>query len=336
MPEMHWKSPAWPKKIIKLTIAMSLISIAVAPHAVASFEDWKEKYIRRAAKKGIPKKFSRQQLKTVTLDLKAIERSQRQVILDRERDYPSFIKNWIGEDQKRIRQGRELIRKHQALLSQIEKKYRVDKEVIVSLWGTETLYGEIVGDHDLIQALASLAYKSHRKRFFEIQLNASMRLLKKGHVTREHLVGSWAGATGQCQFMPSNFNAYARDYNGDGRKDIWATHADIFASIAYFLKKVGWKKGQSIGTLAVGPDESQIVFGKYYSKEKYKKLGWTQVDGSPLGGKWKSRRAAEIPFQNSPIVLRGTNYIPLMRWNKSSLFAAFNIILTEEFKKTTR
>ena len=148
---------------------------------------------------------------------------------------------------------------------------------------------------------------------------------------RENLKGSWAGATGQCQFMPSNINGFARDFDGDGRKDIWTSHGDIFASIAYLLKKQGWQKGKEVGTLAINTKGKKVKANRYYSAQKYHQWGFVQDNGDKIKGIWK-RRVEAIPFQNSPVILRGSNYAPLMKWNKSSLFAALNILIYRELK----
>ena len=150
---------------------------------------------------------------------------------------------------------------------------------------------------------------------------------------REQLKGSWAGATGQCQFMPSNINAYAQHFDGDGKKDIWNTKADVFASIANFLKKVGWKYKKEIGTLALNTKNKKLTPNKYRSQKTYNRYGFKNLDGSKIKGKWRRRRFAEIPMKNSPVVLRGSNYKPLLSWNNSSLFAAFNILLMNGFKE---
>lgn len=282
-----------------------LLSFVLTPDAYADpgFEAWKVAYIKKAAQVGIPRSLSSKVLKEIALDTEAIEKSKNQ-ITSSSKDYPTFIKKWLRENPSRIEEGRQQLKKHQALLEQVEKRYGVEKEVIVALWGVETFYGRITGDHDLIRALASLAYRSHRKRFYEIQLNATFRLLIKGHAKRSELKGSWAGATGQLQLMPSNFNMHATDFDGDGRKNIWTDLGDTFASIANFLKKTGWKKGESIGRLLPASEKEKL---------------------SP------TTPVAEITLVNSPYVVKGPNYESIMVWNKSSLFAAFVLILLDGF-----
>lgn len=314
-------------KIFSLFIMFASLS------SFASFEDWKKQYAKRAAKRGIPSSFTLDILKDVKFDSEVIEKDKNQVILSEKKDYLVFIKKWLRESPSRIELGKEMLKKHKDLLNKVEKKYGVEKEVIVSLWGVETLYGKITGDYDLIRSLSSLSYDGRRRKFFETQLNALLRALKQGHVKRDQLKGSWAGATGQCQFMPSNIPVYAQDFDGDGRKDIWGTTADVFASIAYLLKKAGWQKGKTIGSLALNPKNIEIEADKYRSRKAYENLGFTSLSGGRLTGYWTKRRFAYIPMKNSPIVLRGTNYKPLLKWNNSSLFAAFNILLIEGFSK---
>ncbi len=312
-----------------------LLSLLVCNCAFASytFDHWKQDYAKRASKRGLPKKFVLKTLKDIELDPEVIEKDKNQVIMSSDVDYKEFIQRWLRESPSRIEKGRAVLKENLKLLTKIEKKYGVEKEAIVALWGTETFYGEITGDYNLVRSLATLAFEGRRRKFFEKQLNATLRLVKNGHVTVEDLKGSWAGATGQCQFMPSNIYAYARDYNGDGKKDIWNTKADIFASIAYFLKKVGWKKGKSIGSLAFNTKNVKLTPEKYRTKAQYTKLGFRDENGNKISsGNWRARMFAPIPLKNSPVVLRGSNYRALLRWNNSSLFAAFNIILMKGIK----
>ncbi len=303
--------------------------LILLPHAILSaqdFESWKKGYIARASKRGIPSSFIKKHFENLKFDKKILKKDKNQITSNKVIIYDKWIKKWLRKDPSRIEMGKEMLIKHRVILEQVEKKYHVDKEIIVSLWGVETLFGAITGDNDLISSLSALAYKSRRKKFFEIQLNAAFRLLLKGHVNRENLKGSWAGATGQMQFMPSNFNGFARDFDGDGKKDIWTNHGDIFASIAYFLKRGGWKKGEPIGIFVKKSDSKDFNFQRARSPAEYNKLGVTSLDGKKLEGSWKYQMA-KVPFKNSPFILKGPNYKTLMAWNNSSLFAAFNMIM---------
>ncbi len=315
-----------------LFILILFLSFSFQAYCAQSFQQWKYEYAARAAKHGIPKNFSLKILKNEIADPEVLSRYKSQVILDDKKVFKDFMLKWL-RDGERVKKGKELIQKHYALLDKVEKKFQVDKEVIVALWGTETLYGEIVGNYDLIRSLATLAHEGRRRKFYETQLSAVLRLMKKNLVKREHLKGSWAGATGQCQFMPSNIYAYGQDFDNDGEIDLWNSLPDIFASMAQLLKKAGWKYNKSIGELAKAPISFKGKLDKYRSPQTYNKLGFKTLNNVSFSDKkWKARRAAEIPFINSPVVLRGSNYEPLLRWNRSSLFAAFNIILIEGFE----
>ena len=146
-------------------------------------------------------------------------------------------------NSKRIDLGKSLLKKHKKILQEIYLKYKVPPEVIVSIWGIETNYGNYMGDFNIIEALATLAYASKRKRFFKKELINSLLIYEKNFKNSEKIMlGSWAGAMGQGQFMPSSFLNYAVDYDKDGFIDIWNSEKDIFASIANYLKQHGWKE----------------------------------------------------------------------------------------------
>ena len=146
-------------------------------------------------------------------------------------------------NQKRIKLGKDLLKKYQNILTEIHAKYGVAPEIIVSIWGIETNYGMYMGNFNVIEALATLAYSSRRKSFFKKELLNSLLIYEKNFKdTDKVLIGSWAGAMGQGQFMPSSFLNYAVDYDKDKIVDIWNSHYDIFASIANYLKSHGWKK----------------------------------------------------------------------------------------------
>jgi len=133
-----------------------------------------------------------------------------------------------------------LYKEHQVLLNQIGEKYQVQPRFIVALWGLETNFGKFTGGYNVVSALATLAYEGRRETFFKKQLMAALTILDEGHISNKDMKGSWAGAMGQNQFMPTSFLSYAVDGDGDGKKDIWQNQADVFSSMANYLqKKVG-------------------------------------------------------------------------------------------------
>ena len=207
--------------------------VSIRPHLVfasSDFENWKKIYIKRASKRGIPTHFLKKHLKDVEFNKDIVLKEKKQITANVKIDYKTWIKKWLRKDNSRIKIAKEMLIKHKYLLEKIEQKYLVDKEIIISLWGVETFFGQITGDYDIISSLATLSYKSRRKKFFEIQLTAAFRLLYQGHVKRKDLKGSWAGATGQLQFMPSNFNGFAKDFDGVVyRLNIWERPKPVFS-----------------------------------------------------------------------------------------------------------
>ncbi|MBL8673507.1 MAG: lytic murein transglycosylase [Rhodospirillales bacterium] len=183
-----------------------------------------------------------------TLDraLRGVEPVPRVLELDRHQPefkltYQKYLDIVVSEE--RVNRGRAMMRENAALLDRISGAYGVPSNVIVALWGAESLYGSRMGDFSVVAALATLAYHGRRPQFFRSELIAALRILAQGHIAPDKMIGSWAGAMGQCQFMPTSFLAYAVDGDGDGRRDIWGTRADVFASTANYLRKAGWQTG---------------------------------------------------------------------------------------------
>lgn len=155
---------------------------------------------------------------------------------------------------ERTSQARALYAKHRALLASVSERYQVEPQYLVAIWGLESSFGRHQGKYSVVRSLATLGHDRRRSRFFTGELLNALRVLDQGHVTLEGFVGGWAGAMGQCQFIPSSFVTYAQDFNGDGRKDIWQEEADVFASIANYLAKRGWQKGAGWGQEVALPD----------------------------------------------------------------------------------
>ena len=147
----------------------------------------------------------------------------------------------------RVQQGRKLYRQNRALLERVAQDYGVPAKYIVALWGTETSYGKVTGNYNVPRALATMAYEGRRKEFFTDEFLASLKIIQQGHISFEQMQGSWAGAMGQSQFMPSSFMRFAVDYDKDGDKDIWNSLPDVFASIANYLSQSGWKGDERWG-----------------------------------------------------------------------------------------
>ncbi len=180
-------------------------------------------------------------------------------IIKRDRNQSEFTKQiWEYLDSAasdtRVKNGRAAYRENQRVLKAIEARYGVEAEVVAAVWGLESAYGAFRGDEPVIEALATLAYDGRRGRFFESQLIAALKIIQAGDVAPRKMTGSWAGAMGHTQFIPTSYLSYAVDFTGDGKRDIWSDNpADALASTAAYLKRFGWTKGQPWGVEVVLP-----------------------------------------------------------------------------------
>ena len=214
---------------------------AAAPLQVASlsFEQWVDQFKNRAVAGGISRSTVEHAFQGVSLNRRVIELDQRQ---------PEFTRPiWEYLDgavsSRRIRQGRELLSRHEELLEQISRRYRVDPRYLVAIWGLESDFGRVFGDFDVIEVLATLGYQGRRQEFGREQLMAALEILDRGDISTDRMVGSWAGAMGHTQFIPTTFLSYAVDFDGDGRRDLWNSIGDALASTANYLASAGWREG---------------------------------------------------------------------------------------------
>lgn len=222
----------------------------------------------------------------------------------------------------RILLGKRNYKKNDELLNEVGAHYGVDPCFIVSLWGMETSYGNFMGKFPVIKSLATLAYDSKRKDFFRHELIQALHIVNDGHVSLSKYKGEWAGASGQPQFLPSSFTRYAIDYNRDGRKDIWSTKADVFASIANYLKNKGWKSNEPWAvevTLPRNFDMSQE--GKRIRKpvSEWQKMGVNMPKGGDLPR--QDLEASIIKPYGGPAMLAFNNFRVIMRYNNSTYYA---------------
>lgn len=242
-------------------------------------------------------------------------------IVEKDRNQNEFTKTvWdyldtaVSDD--RIALGQKALAANKDLLAKIEAQYGVDAKVVVAVWGLESAYGTFRGKLPVIASLATLAYDGRRADFFEGELIAALRILQDGHTTADKLVGSWAGASGHTQFMPSSWAAFAVDFNGDGRRDIWGDDpADALASTANYLRHWGWNKGQPWGleiTLPKGFDYDQTTAAVKKPVAEWQSMGIRPMAGGDLpdfgpasvllpGG---SRGAAFLIFPNFQVIER--------------------------------
>lgn len=224
-------------------------------------------------------------------------------------------------NQPRIQMGRQELQKNKALLTSIGKTYQVDPCIILSLWGLETDYGRFMGHFSVPYSLATLAYDSRRPAFFRNELIKALLILQEGQVSLANFKGEWAGASGYPQFLPASWYKYAVDYSGTGRKDIWKNLPDGLASIANYLAKNGWRKGELWGTEVHLPsnfDESLIGKNIIKTVDAWRSLG-VQVNHSISG----NLDASIIrPGEEGPIIMVFNNFRTLQSWNDSNYYVS--------------
>lgn len=225
-------------------------------------------------------------------------------------------------DNYRITMGRKHYAKNKALLEEIGQKFGVDPCFIVSFWGMETSYGTYMGDFPVIRSLATLAYESNRPEFFRKELLIALKIVNDGHVTLDHFKGEWAGASGQPQFLPSSWVEFAVDYDGDGRKDIWESKPDVFASIANYMKKNGWQENDPWAIHVKLPAHfDHSLEGKAITKavSEWSALGVRTENGEPLP--YPNLQASIVHPEGGPVFLAYPNYKMILRYNNSIYYA---------------
>lgn len=292
---------------------------AFAADNPAGFTDYLDKIRTQAEQKGISSQTLDQALSHVTYLHRSVkaDRNQPERRLTLDSYLPRAVPDW------KIKKARKLYVEHQALLKKIGKKYGVQPRFIVALWGIETNFGAYTGNTEVINALATMAYEGRREAFFRKELLNALQIIDDGNVDFEHMIGSWAGAMGQTQFMPSSYLAFAVDENNDGRKDIWTTLPDVFGSIANYLAKSGWDDSMTWGRqvkIPAGFDMSLTGLDTTKPMAQWQALGVRRYDGSALPGRQLQASLIAPDSADGRVYLVYDNYKVLMKWNRSLYF----------------
>jgi membrane-bound lytic murein transglycosylase B len=227
--------------------------------------------------------------------------------------------------QQRLDDARRNLAENATLLQRVQQRFNVQPRFIVALWGIESDFGKTQGSYSVPAALATLAYEGRRGPMFRGELIVALKIIDQGHIRADNMLGSWAGAMGQCQFMPSTFLSYAVDFDGDGRRDIWNTRADVLGSIANYLSRLGWHGNESWGREVAVPgnfDTRLVGLDNRRPIAEWSRLGVRSI-GAPLTG----REAAEASLlqpdgPGGRALLIFDNFRATMKWNKSVSFAA--------------
>ena len=268
-----------------------------APPATSAqpFDAWLQDVIDEARVRGFSERIVDETLKDLEPLPRVIQRDRSQAELR-----PGFSRYSASHlTTAMVRRGRDLSREHRTMLSRIESDFEVQRRFVLAIWGMESRYGRLTGRTPVFQALATLAWEPRRAGYFRGELFDALAIVASGHIEPEAMTGSWAGAMGQAQFMPSNYLKYAVDFDRDGRTDIWKTTGDALASIANYLKGFGWRNDETWGREVKVPASARDAISESVPRrtegcyairnmtervpiERWRKLGVTRVDGGPL------------------------------------------------------
>ena len=308
-------------------LLLTLLAILLSPALAAqesgqqSFDAWLLELRNQAGSLGIS---------NTTLDAAFADvASPLERVLELDRSQPEFVQTFTGYmsnrmSDARIERGKRLLEEHRDLFAGIQARYGVQPHYLVAFWALESNFGDYTGGFSVIRALATLAYDPRRADFFRDELLTALRIIDNGHIAADRMTGSWAGAMGQCQFMPSTFATYGTDGDGDGRVDIWNSLPDVFASAANFLSRSGWRGDERWGREVLLPDNFDFALagtGVRKTVTEWNQLGIRRVDGTALGN---ADMQASVIIQagvNGPAFLTYNNFRTTMVWNRSTFYA---------------
>lgn len=310
--------------VVFLSFAL-LVAAAGGPiaEAASSPAQWVREFWPTAKAAGISRSVYDNALGNFKPDPEVLEKASNQAEFNQK--IWQYLDSTVTE--KRIAEGKQLIANHAALLRNIESRYGVDAEVVVAIWGMESSFGAALDNPKIvkstIRSLATLAYQGgSRAKFGRQQLIVALKILQRGDITMKGMTGSWAGAMGHTQFIPTTYNAYAVDFNGDGRRDIWNSIDDALASTANYLKKSGWTYGQTWG-YEVSPPKGF----NYNAAGKERTLGaWQKLGVKRVGGKGFPRPGDKATLfapagANGPAFLVLHNFKVIKRYNNANAYA---------------
>lgn len=281
----------------------------------ANFNQWLADFRRYAAQQGISEA-------TLASAFDGLRYRERVIELDQYQ--PEFVRPiWQYLDtavsSTRINNGLEKLAAHRGTAQQMQQRYGVPAEIIVAIWGIESNYGSNFGDFSTLESLATLAYDGRRRDFARSELLAALRIIDQGDIAAEQMKGSWAGAMGHTQFIPSSFEAYAVDGDNDGRRDIWGSIPDVMASTANYLARAGWQAGQPWGVEINLPDSFD-----YSQTQRRSSAEWAAQGVRSLTGELPAFDSAAVIVPagaNGPAFLVGPNFRAILRYNNATSYA---------------
>ncbi|MEM6413491.1 MAG: lytic murein transglycosylase [Pseudomonadota bacterium] len=313
-----------------LTWGTAISSASAQSASTADFNNWLQGFKAEAVAAGIDRSIVDNAFQGVTVNQRVFELNDNQ---------PEFSKSiWDYLDsavsETRIANGKKSRAENAQQLSKTEEKYGVNAEIIVAIWGLETAYGAVMGDHDVIQALATLAWTGRRTKFGRSQLIGALKIIQNGYASRGQLKGSWAGAMGHTQFIPTTYLSYAVDADGDGRRDIWSNLNDVFASTANYLSVSGFKKDERWGVEVKLPDNFNYTDATPKNRRavaEWAAAGIMAARGNLIGSIDPNTRGAIIvpAGAKGPAFLVFDNFNAILKYNRSTSYALAVGLLSE-------
>ncbi|MEL6361597.1 MAG: lytic murein transglycosylase [Pseudomonadota bacterium] len=322
-----WRRALGTAAIITAMNAMTTPASAQEP----SFSDWLEAFRSEAAAAGIDQNVVTQAFEGVTVNERVFE------LNDNQPEFSQTIWNYLDSalSTNRIEKGRTRFAQNKTLLAQIEDKYGVDAETIVAIWGLESSYGDIMGSYDAVQALATLAWQGRRTAYGRSQLIGLLKIIQNGYAARDELKGSWAGAMGHTQFIPTTYLSHAIDENADGRRDIWSSLEDVFASTANYLSVSGYNRDTGWGLEITLPEEFDYDLAAPSTRKpvaEWAALGVDAASGNLIGRFDPNRRGRIIvpAGAKGPAFLVFRNFEAILKYNRSTSYALAVSLLSEQ------
>src|SRR5689334_18402789 len=288
--------------------------------AAATFHSCIERLWPAAAKRGISRSVFAAQTASLSPDLRIMD------LLDNQPEFTKSIWDYLDVlvTDERIEQGRALLEKYRGVFDSVEHTFGVDRHIIAAIWGVETNYGTMTGDRSVLRSTATLACIGRRQNYFREEFLSALEILQHGDIRPERLVGSWAGAFGPTQFMPTAFKRYALDFDRDGRRDVVDSVPDIIASTANNLKKDGWAPGQTWGYEVVVPATFNFLLAdhaQWMSIRDWQRQGLTRPNGRVFS-RPDDRAYVLVPAGiQGPGFLMLENFRVLMKYNPAEAYA---------------
>ncbi|ABZ76403.1 lytic murein transglycosylase [Shewanella halifaxensis HAW-EB4] len=322
------------KQVLALVCCLSLLPVVAFAESEpkAHFSDYVVSLKQEALDKGVSLQTVNDVFPKIKMFKKALasDKNQPENQVTLETYLPKVV------PQSKVDTARALYKQHYPELEKIGKRYGVQPRFIVALWGVESNFGQYGGDYPILSVTASLAYEGRREAFFREEFFAALKIAEREGIAFSELKGSWAGAMGQTQFMPSSYLTYAQDGDGDGKKDIWTNTSDVFASLAYYLQQTGWKASETWGRQVRVPKSFETDLADLKTKKSFnqwQELGVRRFDGSNLPKRDDMQVSMVMPdgiMGRKYLVY--DNYRSLLRWNNSDYFAITVAHLSERIK----